>query len=163
MKKMAPLNGRVLVTSRGTKEEAGSLVLPETVLRDSNVCKTEDGKTVICRDLMGYELGDHKKIVLEEDIIASVVSDKIIPIGKWVLCRKCLDPVDESGVIVSQTRNSNQWVEILEVSDSSRLKEYVGKLALVLKTDSDMQSVEETEADWLIKESSLAMIVDPED
>lgn len=162
MEKITPIGGRILVTSRGTHEEVNGIVVPEKLLKDSNVCKTENGETVICKDHAGYNLKEHKRIISEDDIIAVMIGNQIIPKKGWILARKCLDPEDESGVIVSQTKNSNQWAEILKTHDESELRNSVEWFVYVYKTDTDMQKVEETDADWLIKESSCMMVARPE-
>ncbi len=160
MKKIKPLGKRVLVTSRGIKEEAGNLVIPKKFLRNSNVCTTESGETVIVKDMAGVELPNNQRIVKESEIIASVVGDTIVPIGEYVLVRKCLD-VEET-IITSTTGNKTQFAEILAAGDKTVLKNDIGKLAYVEHTEHDLQKIEESGADWLIKESAITMVVDPE-
>lgn len=161
MKKIKPMGGRILVTSRGTKEEADGLVIPGQFLRDSNVCTTESGETVVCRDGRGYEAGDHQRIVEENDVIAKIEDGSVTPLKNWVLARKCVDSEDESGIIVSTSKNTSRWVEILAVGPETMLNDCIGLLAFVREAaEYAMQKVEETEADWLIHEDEILMVLE---
>ena len=150
-----------MLTSRGIEEDVGGIIIPKQNLRDSNVCTTEDGRTVIARDKAGYELPDSQRIVDAEDVIAEIVDGNILPLGEYILVRKCLDP--EETIIVSISNNKTQFAEILAVGDKTMLKDDIGNLAYVANVNHDLQKVEESEADWLIKESSILMVVEPEE
>ena len=161
MKGIKPIGDRVVVTSRGIKEDTGGSVVPEKFLRDSNVCTTEEGITVIIRDMSGFDLGAHKRIVYSNDIIAEIVGDDVVPLGEYVLIRKCIDPEEE--IITSLSNNKSQFAEILAVGEKTMLQDDIGMLAYVENINHGLQKVEETEADWLLKESSILMVVEPEE
>ena len=161
MKGINPVGDRVVVTSRGIKEDVGGVVIPEKFLRDSNICTRECGEVVIIRDRSGYELDDHKRIVESDDIIAEIVDGTIVPLGEYVLVRKCIDPEEE--IITSVSNNKSQFAEILAVGEKTMLQDDIGMLACVENINHGLQKVEETEADWLLKESSILMVVEPEE
>jgi hypothetical protein len=161
-KQYKPIGKKIVVTSRGVKEECGLLIVPSTFLRDSNVCTTNDGETVIIRDKCGFELEEHVKIVKEEDVLAVIKDGVVTPAGDMVLVRKCLDREDEL-IVTSLNKNSSEFAEILAAGDNTVVKRYIGWLANVDATQDMLQKVEETEADWLVCEKAIRMIVKTED
>jgi len=156
-----PIGDRVIVTSRGIKEDVGGVVIPEKFLRDSNVCTRECGEVVIIRDRSGYELPNRQRIIENEDVIAKIVDGNVVPLGEYVLVRKCIDP--EEVIITSVSDNKSRFAEILAVGEKTMLQDDIGMLAYVENINHGLQKVEETEADWLLKESSILMVVEPEE
>ena len=156
MKKYIPINDNILVTSRGVDVMAGLIEVPEQYLRDSNVCTTEDGQTIIVLDNTGYELSDHRRIIKKTDVIAKIIDGKIKPIYDWVLVRKCIDK-KEALILPSRTGNSSRFAEILAVGPDTMLEGEIGQLGYI--AEGEMQKVEETEADWLIRERLIQFIV----
>ena len=155
------VGNRTLVTSRGIKEFDGTLYIPKHNLKDSNVCTTEDGHTVIIRDGSGYGLGECRYIVNNENIIAEIRDGKVVPLGKFLLVRKCIDPPDDGEVIASLSKNKTRFAEILAVGNATMLEECIGWLAYV-KDDALPQSVEDSKVDWLVEKSQLLMITELE-
>ena len=160
MKKYTPLRERIIVTSRGINEDCSGVVVPEPYLRDSNVCVTEDGQTVIIADRSGYDLGDGRLLMEPEEIIAKVVEGAVLPSFNWILVRKCEDPEDE-GVISSLSTRKTEFAEVLEGGPDSVLKDYKGWLAHVDPTNVAPQKVEDTIDDWLVVEDQISMAVNP--
>jgi co-chaperonin GroES (HSP10) len=159
---MKPLGNRIVVTSRGIKEEAGGVIMPKQFLRDSNICITDNGDRVIVRDNSGFDIGDHRRIVGESDVLAFIKDDGAVsPTGKIVLLRKCIDP--EEIIITSLSKNKSQFAEIIAVGSETMLEGDVGSLAYVSDLDGLVQKVEETEADFLIEEDAILMTVELEE
>ena len=157
-----PIGDRLLVTSRGIKEENGTIVIPNQYLRDSNICVTESGQRVIIKDLSGHELGEHKKIVANKDILAVEVDGVWKPMGSCVLVRKCIDP-DEGEIITSLSKRKTKFAEVVAVGPDSVLKDYIGWLAHVEDVTSNPQKVEDTEDDWITNDDSILMVVNTEE
>ena len=154
---------RLLVTSRGTytpKED--EVAIPDMYVRDSNICSDDDGNVVITRDFKYFDLGNKKRIVNKKDIIAEIIDDEVIPVNGWVLVRKCLDDNSEA-IVTSLSQNKSRFAEILDASADSVIKDYIGWLAHVDDTTDTPQKVEETEADWLVKQEAIQMVVKTED
>ena len=162
MKKITPIGNNVLLTSRGIKTDAGGVEIPEQYLRDSNVCKTESGETVVARDNRGHYLPNHQRIVDFSDIMAKMEDDEVKPIGEYVLLRKCIDPEEEL-IITSLSRNKSDFAEILAAGPDTVLEPYIGWMAHVDHTNISLQKVEETAADWLAHQEAINMIVKTED
>ena len=163
MKKYNVKGDRLLVTSRGTrKPDENEVAVPDQFVRDSNVCTDEQGNICVTRDFKYYDLGGGKRIVKKEDIIAEIIDGQLIPVNGWVLVRKCID--DDSELIVSSlNKNKSQFAEILDASSDSVIKEYIGWLAYVDDTTDTPQKVEDNEADWLVKQEAITMVVKTED
>jgi hypothetical protein len=158
MKEYQPLNGRLIVVSRGIKPEDGGIVIPDHLLDDSDVCTVEQtGETIIRERGVGRFLGYRTYIIESDQVLAKIVDNKIIPSEGIFLGRKCLDPEDDAGIVTLSDRK-NQFVEILAVNEQSELKEDIGCLAYVDVSKKLPQKVEETIDDWLIHESEVEFI-----
>ena len=160
--KINPLNGRLLVRSRGIKEECDGLIIPKHHLENSNICMTEDRKTIIKRIGSGLQVEDDFYILEPEDVLAEIVGKDIHPLNGMVLVRKCLDPEDDSGLITLADRQT-RFAEILAVAPDSALKDDIGRLAYVDDMKSRPEKIEETQDDWLIPESIIEFVMGEDD
>jgi hypothetical protein len=162
MKKLTMIQNRRLVTSRGIEEIAGGVFIPKHNLTDSNICTTVDGQRIIKCASKGVEVGDHRYIVDEEDIIAIEHEGRWVPMGNWMLVRKCIDPEPEGGVITHLGKRATRFAEILAVGGKTMLEELVGYLAYITE-GANPQKVEDTEDDWLVKTDDVLMAVKQEE
>jgi len=165
MKKYTPINGNRLVKSRGTKDQSDSLIaVPEDCLVDSSVCTDEQtGAIVIIKDSAGTDIGNHRRIVDGSDILAEVVDGRVLPAEEWFVGRKCEDPVDPFGIIISLSTRKNQFVEIIKVGAKTNLNEFEECLAHIDNLKYNPQKIEETDDDWLIKKEAVQFIYIPEE
>jgi co-chaperonin GroES (HSP10) len=157
-----PIGDRILVTSRGVKEDAGAVVVPGRYLRDSNICTTQSGQRVIIRDLSAHELGDREKIISAKDLLAAEVDGEWRPMGTNVIVRKCIDP-DEGEIITSLSKRKTRFAEVVAAGPDSVLKDRIGWLAHVEDMVSHPQKVEDTEDDWITNDDSILMVVKTEE
>lgn len=157
-----PIGTRLLVTSRGIKEETGDIVVPGKFLRDSNICTTELDQRVIVRDHSGHDVGEHRRIVDRDDLLAVEVGGQWAPTGKNVILRKCIDP-DEGEIITSLSVRKTKFAEVVAAGPDSVLKDYIGWLAYVDDITYHIQKIEDTEDDWVATEKSILMAVEPEE
>jgi hypothetical protein len=145
---MRAIGDRVIVTSRGIKEEMKSgLVVPAQFLRKSNVCTDSDGRTWIIRDRSENELPDGRWVVDRRNLLAQIEEGRIIPQKGVVYARKCEDPDD--GVLRADGKRHNQFAEILAAGPRTGIEEYAGAFAFV-KLDAAPQAVEDGDDEWLI-------------
>jgi len=153
-RKLTASNGRVIVKSRGVREEMEcGLVIPKKFLKDSNVCTTDQGELVIILNNAGYETGDGRLIVREDEIIATIHGDSVAPRKGWILGRKCADPEDDSGLVALSDRQ-NQFVEVLAGGELYGVEDDSGWLAYVIE-EGDPQKVEDSVDDWLIDATDI--------
>jgi len=159
-RKFTPLGDRTLVRSRGIKEEMeGGLIVPTKFLRNSDVCSTDDGRTVIVRShsekgIRGREISDGVWIVENKNILAEITEGCIIPHGTNVYARKCKDIFDG---IERVGGRENQFVEVLAAGcDTEGVAGYLG---YVEETALSIQKVEDTIDDWLIDERDVKFYV----
>lgn len=158
MRKITPLNGRLVVKSRGTNEGDG-VIIPEKFLLNSNVCSVDPCGTIIVKDEnSGLEIGECEYIIDSTDVLATLKDDEWIPNGKWILARKAIDPEDDSGVITPYTR-STRFAEILAAGDRSGLQSDIGKFAHVDESIRAPQKVEETFDDWFIHSDAIEFVI----
>ena len=155
--KMKANGNRTIVTSRGTKAEMKcGLVLPDTVLRKSNVCTDEDGRIVIIKDHHYIELPEGKWLVHNDDLLACIVDGKVIPFEGVIYCRKCEDP--DSDVILSTSKRTTQFAEILAAGRRTGVEDYIGWMIYVAE-GAEPQPVEDGNDEWLVDVSDVLMAV----
>lgn len=160
MKKMKPLNHRLIVNSRGIKEpEEGEVIVPEQYLKNSDVCKTEDGGvTIIKKEGSGVEIGETSYIIEQDDVLAVQVDGHWEPSAEFLIIRKALDPTDESG-LVSLHKRSNRFAEILAAGSKTRLENDIGNFAYIAETGGRPQKIEETLDDWIIHSDLIEFVI----
>ena len=155
-----PLGKRTLVTSRGVSTELeGGLVMPKEFLRDSDVCTTDDGRTVIIKSHSGKLVSDRTYIVDNKNILAEILNGCIIPQGKRILARKCED--DKTDGILRIGSRYSQFVEVLAVGDSAEGR--VGDFGYVSESALNIQRVEEGLDEWLIDEVDVMFYAEEEE
>ena len=157
--KINPINGNLLVTSRGIKQECeGGIIIPKHNLSNSNICTTEDGRTIIKRVGTGLEVDDVRYLIGKDDVLAEIIDGEIYPVQGMVLVRKCLDPEDDSGLIFLDKRKT-RFAEILAVGPLSGLQGCIGELGYVNDLETAPEKVEDTQDDWLIPESIIEFVI----
>ena len=158
---VTPHGERTLVKSRGVAEEMDSgLIVPKKFLRNSDVCTTQDGRTVIVkshsdRSIRGMEIEDGLWIVENKDILAELVDGAIIPKGKYIHARKCLD-VDDGIERVSE--RYTQFVEVIAAGGDA--EGAVGDFGYVEESALGIQKIEDTNDDWLIDEEDILFYIE---
>ena len=155
MRKLTAIGERIIVKSRGVKEEMESgLIIPEKFLRSSNVCTTESGEVVIIRDYTHKDVGDGRWIVETKNILAEIRGNVIIPAKDIVHVRKCEDPDD--GIIRTTTRNT-QFAEVISCGPDGCGES--GWFAYVTPDAVTLQKIEDGFDEWLIPESDILFYV----
>lgn len=157
-RKITPLKGKLIVTSRGIKEEMeGGVVVPTQYLVDSDICTNESGGKLVRKSGAGYPLGDHKYILLDEHVIARLFDGEWQPTMNMVIVRKCLDAEDQSGLVMLGSRK-NRFAEVLAAGPLSGLETFVGSLVHVDEAAGMPQKVEDTIDDWLVSSDMIEFI-----
>ena len=164
MKKWKASKNRLAVRSRGTNNKAGRIVILEQNLRDSNKVEVLDtargvGMKIygIKRDEAGLPLGEREYLIDKTDFIGEILTDgKLIVAEGWIHVRKCKDPEEE--IVTSLSGNKSTFAEIISGGAKTDCRNYVGWFVSVKSTATELQQLEETEHDWLVKESEVGFI-----
>lgn len=158
---ITPLGNRTLVRSRGIKEEMdGGLIIPKKFLRNSDVCTADDGRVLIVKShsdkgVGGMEIEDGVWIVENKNIIAEIVGEQIVPMGRYIYARKCLD--NDDGIIRLGNRQT-QFIEVLASGEDAEGD--VGDFGYVSESALSIQKIEDSRDDWLIDEEDILMYVE---
>ena len=164
MKKWKASDGRLIVRSRGTKNDFGGIIVLDKNLQDSNMVEVIDsargaGSKIygIRRDDAGHALGEHEYIIDKKDFIGEILADgRLVVAEGWVHVRKCKDPEEE--IITSLSSNKSSFAEIVCGGEKTSSKMYTGWFASIKADAVTPQRLEETEHDWLVMESEITFI-----
>jgi len=153
-----------VVRSRGTKNDTDGIIVLDKNLQDSNMVEVLDTVGGIGQKIYGVRLndagldmGEHEYIIDKKDFIGEILTDgRLLMAEGWVHVRKCIDP--EEVIVTSLSTNKSSFAEIVSAGEKTDSGMFIGWFASIREGAVTPQRLEETEHDWLVRESEIVFI-----